>query len=92
MPGAGPGMAFAGLACSAAVWLFRFMRCGWRAAPWTTEMKHLTNHRRLCVPPRGSGLGRDGAHRSPAALIAAKAAPTRVVFHALRVARSAVDN
>ena len=56
-------------------------------------MKHLTNHRRLCVPPRGSGLGRDGAHRSPAALIAAKAAPTRVVFHALRSARgSAMDN
>ena len=55
-------------------------------------MKHLTSCRRLCVPPRGSGLGRDGAHRSPAALIAAKAAPTRVVFHALRVARSAMDN
>ena len=68
------------------------MPCGWRAAPWTTEMKHLTNHRRLCVPPRGSGLGRDGTHRLPARLIAAKAAPTRVVSHALRAARSAMDN
>ena len=55
-------------------------------------MKHLTNHRRFGVPTRGSGLARDGAHRSPAALIAAKAAPTRVVFHALRVARSAMEN
>ena len=68
------------------------MPCGWRAAPWTTEMKHLTNHRRFGVPTRGSGLARDGAHRLPAAPIAAKAAPTRVVSHALRVARSAMGN